>query len=112
MKATQTLYAHGQSLWQDNTTRGMLDSGQIQHCIDGYAVTGLTSNPSISEKAIESGDCDDAIREMIKIPGTAESLPAIIECVASGAPVNVTLLFSVDQYRAAADAYLAGVEGR
>ncbi len=49
---------------------------------------------------------------LIKIPGTVEGLPAITECVASGVPVNVTLLFSPDQYRAAADAYLAGVEGR
>ena len=184
MKATQTLHEHGQSLWLDNITRGMLDSGQIQHYIDRYAVTGLTSNPSIFDQAIESGDYDDAIREksgtglsdeelffelaiedlrraadkflpvhertdsvdgwvslevspllaydtaatieaakalyaraarrnlLIKIPGTVEGLPAITECVASGVPVNVTLLFSPDQYRAAADAYLAGVEGR
>ncbi len=49
---------------------------------------------------------------LIKIPGTAEGLPAITECVASGVPVNVTLLFSADQYGAAADAYLAGVERR
>jgi transaldolase len=49
---------------------------------------------------------------LIKIPGTAEGLPAITECIASGVPVNVTLLFSADQYRAAADAYLAGVERR
>jgi transaldolase len=49
---------------------------------------------------------------LIKIPGTREGLPAITECVASGVPINVTLLFSADQYRAAADAYLSGVERR
>jgi transaldolase len=184
VKATQILHERGQSLWLDNITRGMLDRGQLRHYIDRYAVTGLTSNPSIFDKAIESGDYDDAIREQsrtglsdeerflelaiedlrraadeflpvhertdgvdgwvslevspllahdtaatidaarslharvarpnlfIKIPGTAEGLPAITECIAAGVPVNVTLLFSADQYRAAADAYLAGVERR
>ena len=48
----------------------------------------------------------------IKIPGTAEGLPAITECIASGVPVNVTLLFSADQYRAAADAYMDGTARR
>ncbi|MEV8511538.1 transaldolase [Dactylosporangium sp. NPDC051484] len=184
MKATQTLHEHGQSLWLDNITRALLDSGQIQHYIDKYSITGLTSNPSIFDKAIESGYYDDAIREksaiglsdeelfyelaiedlrraadeflpvhertdgvdgwvslevspllaydtagtieaaktlhakaarpnlLIKIPGTAEGLPAITECIASGVPVNVTLLFSPEQYEAAADAYLTGAERR
>ncbi|MFE4721576.1 transaldolase family protein, partial [Streptomyces sp. NPDC056728] len=40
----------------------MLDTGQIQHYIDQYSVSGLTSNPSIFDKAIGSGDYDDAIR--------------------------------------------------
>jgi transaldolase len=48
----------------------------------------------------------------IKIPGTAEGLPAIEECIASGVPINVTLLFSAEQYRAAAEAYLRGIERR
>jgi transaldolase len=48
----------------------------------------------------------------IKIPGTAESLPAIEECIYSRIPVNVTLLFSAEQYEAAAEAYLRGVERR
>lgn len=184
MKATQILHEHGQSLWLDNITRDMLDSGQLQNYIDNYAVTGLTSNPSIFDKAISSGSYDEAIRTksaagrsdeelffelaiedlqraadlflpihertdgvdgwvslevspllaydteqtieavreiharagrsnlFIKIPGTAEGLPAITECIASGIPVNVTLLFSADHYRAAADAYLTGVEQR
>jgi transaldolase len=184
VKATQALHELGQSLWLDNITRGMLDAGQIRRYIDGYAVTGLTSNPSIFDAAIESGDYDDAIRAkadtglsgeelffelaiedlqraadeflpihertdgvdgwvslevspllaydtaatveaakalhrraarrnlFIKIPGTAEGLPAVSECVACGVPVNVTLLFSADHYRAAADAYLTGVQRR
>jgi transaldolase len=62
MRATQTLHERGQSLWLDNITRSMLDSGKIQKFIDEYSVTGLTSNPSIFDKAIGSGDYDDAIR--------------------------------------------------
>jgi transaldolase len=48
----------------------------------------------------------------IKIPGTAESLPAVEEAIFAGIPVNVTLLFSREQYLAAAEAYLRGVERR
>ena len=184
MKASEMLHQHGQSLWLDNIKRSLLDNGQIQRYIDQYSVTGLTSNPSIFDEAIGSGDYDDAIRArasdglsseqlffalaiedlqraadlflpihertdgvdgwvslevspelaydtqatveaaktlhakaarrnlFIKIPGTAEGLPAITEAIAAGIPVNVTLLFSADHYRAAADAYLKGVERR
>ena len=48
----------------------------------------------------------------IKIPGTPAGLPAIEDAIAAGVPVNVTLLFSADQYAAAADAWLRGVERR
>jgi transaldolase len=184
VKATETLHERGQSLWLDNITRSLLDNGTIQQYIDSYSVTGLTSNPSIFDKAVGSGYYDNAIRTksgrglssedlffelaiedlrraadlflpihertdridgwvslevspllaydtvktveaarslharaaranlFIKIPGTPEGLPAITEAIAAGVPVNVTLLFSVDHYRAAADAYLQGVERR
>ena len=49
---------------------------------------------------------------LIKIPGTKEGLPAIEEAIFAGIPVNVTLLFSADQYLAAADAFMRGVERR
>ena len=49
---------------------------------------------------------------MIKIPGTPEGLPAIEEATFAGIPVNVTLLFSAEQYVAAAEAYLRGIERR
>lgn len=62
MKATQKLNELGQSLWLDNITRSMLDSGQLQRYIEGHSVTGLTSNPSIFDKAINTGDYDEAIR--------------------------------------------------
>ena len=48
----------------------------------------------------------------IKIPGTKEGLPAIEEAIFAGIPVNVTLLFSRDQYLAAAEAFLRGIERR
>ncbi len=184
MRATERLHEQGQSLWLDNITRSMLDGGTIEHYIKDYSVTGLTSNPSIFDKAIGSGDYDDAIRTkaaaglsgedlffdlavedlqraadlfapihqrtdgvdgwvslevspllaydttqtveaakalhakagrpnlFIKIPGTPQGLPAITEAIAAGVPVNVTLLFSADHYRAAAGAYLDGVERR
>ena len=184
MKATEILHERGQSLWLDNIARSMLDDGTLQRYIDSYSVTGLTSNPSIFDKAIGSGYYDDAIRSkaarnlspeelffdlaiedlqraadlflgihertdgidgwvslevspllaydtvrtieaakalharagrpnlFIKIPGTPEGLPAITETIAAGVPVNVTLLFSADQYLATADAYLKGVERR
>ena len=49
---------------------------------------------------------------LIKIPGTKEGLPAIEDAIFAGIPVNVTLLFSDDQYLAAADAFMRGVERR
>jgi transaldolase len=49
---------------------------------------------------------------LIKIPGTPEGLPAIEEAIFAGVPINVTLLFSDDQYRAAADAFMRGIERR
>ena len=62
MKATAKLHELGQSIWLDNITREMLDSGRLERYIDQYSVTGLTSNPSIFDKAIASGAYDDAIR--------------------------------------------------
>ena len=74
MKATETLNERGQSLWLDNITRSMLDDGTIQKYIDSYSVTGLTSNPSIFDKAIGSGDYDDAIRSKAGQGLSAEEL--------------------------------------
>src|SRR6516165_2938878 len=49
---------------------------------------------------------------LIKVPGTPEGLPAIEEAIFAGVPINVTLLFSAEQYVAAADAYMRGIERR
>ena len=56
MKATQELHDLGQSLWLDNITRTMLDDGTLEGYIDDLSVTGLTSNPTIFEKAVTAGD--------------------------------------------------------
>lgn len=63
MNPTQQLHATGQSLWLDNITRDLLASGTLRRYVDDLSVTGLTSNPTIFDKAIqESGAYDDAIR--------------------------------------------------
>jgi transaldolase len=63
MNATRQLRDLGQSLWLDNITRGLLTTGTLSRYIRELAVTGLTSNPTIFDQAIQSGDFyDDAIR--------------------------------------------------
>src|SRR5712671_956074 len=185
MKATQLLHNLGQSIWLDNTTRDLLNSGTLKRYVTELSVTGLTSNPTIFDQAIKNSTAyDAAIREnlskgksgealffdlaleditraadlfrpvydqtdsvdgwvslevspllaydtvstlgaakdlharagrpnlFIKIPGTREGLPAIEEAIFAGIPINVTLLFSHQQYLAAAEAYLRGIERR
>src|SRR5262247_3490070 len=185
MKATRILHDLGQSLWLDNITRDLVNSGTLKRYIDELSVTGLTSNPTIFDHAIKnSSSYDAAIRKglgdgkageelffelaledltraadlfrpvfdrtngvdgwvslevspllahdaastisaaktlharaarsnlFIKIPGTKEGLPAIEESIFAGVPVNVTLLFSREQYVAAAEAFLRGIERR
>jgi transaldolase len=60
MKTTRALAELGQSLWLDNITRPMLDSGTLARYIDELDVTGLTSNPTIYDKAIGGSDAYDA----------------------------------------------------
>jgi transaldolase len=64
MKATQLLCNLGQSIWLDNITRDLLDSGTLKHYIDELSVTGLTSNPTIFNHAIKNSPAySAAIRE-------------------------------------------------
>src|SRR5208282_2573511 len=66
MKATQQLNQLGQSLWLDNITRELLDSGTLKRYIDDLTVTGLTSNPTIFDNAItHSKSYDPEIRELV-----------------------------------------------
>jgi transaldolase len=65
MKPTKQLHDLGQSLWVDNITRTMLDDGTLAGYIDELSVTGLTSNPTIFDKAIGAGDAyDEQIAEL------------------------------------------------
>jgi transaldolase / glucose-6-phosphate isomerase len=180
----QELLNYGQSMWLDYIRRDLFTTGKLKQLIDDDGLRGMTSNPSIFEKAIaESSLYDDilkslvsrsdldttgrfeqiAIRDiqdaadalrgvydqsnfhdgyvslevspylarktketidearrlwktvqrdnvMIKVPGTAEGLPAIRQLVGEGLNINITLLFAQEVYEEVAEAYLAGLE--
>jgi transaldolase len=75
MKATKLLHNLGQSLWLDNITRDLLDSGTLKRYIDELSVTGLTSNPTIFENAIKNSTAYDAdIRNKLKDGKSGEEL--------------------------------------
>ena len=75
MKATQLLHELGQSLWLDNITRELLDSGTLKRYIDELSVTGLTSNPTIFDHAIKnSTGYDDTIRKKLSQGKSGEGL--------------------------------------
>lgn len=75
MKATQLLHDLGQSLWLDNITRDLLDSGTLKRYIDELSVTGLTSNPTIFDHAIKnSATYDPAIRKKLSEGKSGEAL--------------------------------------
>ena len=178
------LLKYGQSVWLDYIRRNLIISGELKRLIDEDGLRGMTSNPSIFEKAIAgSTDYTDflnslrdrtdldakaryellAIRDiqdaadlmrpvydsakrkdgfvslevspylahdtqgtiaearrlwksvsrdnvMIKVPGTAEGVPAIKQLISEGMNINVTLLFSQQVYEQVAEAYMAGLE--
>jgi transaldolase len=183
MNHTRYLTELGQALWLDNINRQLLDDGTLARYIHDFHVSGLTSNPSIFEKAILGSDlydeaiwnststtaeavCQDlmlgdlrraarlfdskhrsshgadgwvslevsplladdtrrtiaAVADLhnrahcrnlfIKIPGTQAGARAIEESTFAGIPINVTLLFSREQYRVAAEAWMRGIERR
>ena len=65
MTATEQLHDLGQSLWLDNITRDMLDDGTLESYIADHSISGLTSNPTIFDKAISQGHAyDDQIAEL------------------------------------------------
>jgi transaldolase len=75
MRATQLLHNLGQSIWLDNITRDLLDTGTLRRYIDEFSVTGLTSNPTIFENAIrKSGSYDLPIREKLGAGRSGEEL--------------------------------------
>ena len=178
------LLSFGQSVWLDYIRRDLLTSGELKRLIEDDGLRGMTSNPTIFEKAITGGTLYDdllnslrsrtdldakgryeilAIRDiqdaadflrpvyqsskrrdgyvslevspylardtkgtieearrlwkavgrdniMIKIPGTAEGIPAFQQAISEGININVTLLFAQDVYVKVAEAYIAGLE--
>jgi len=75
MKATAKLHDVGQSIWLDNITRDLLESGTLARYIAELSVTGLTSNPTIFDHAIKgSSDYDAAIRSKLKTGKSGEAL--------------------------------------
>src|SRR5216117_4584431 len=75
MNATGTLHDRGQSLWLDNITRDLLETGTLARYIKELSVTGLTSNPTIFDHAIKnSHDYDAAIREKTAAGLSGETL--------------------------------------
>jgi transaldolase len=75
MKATETLHDRGQSLWLDNITRDLLESGTLNRYIGDLAVTGLTSNPTIFDHAIKNSRAyDTAIRRKVEEGKSGEDL--------------------------------------
>jgi transaldolase / glucose-6-phosphate isomerase len=184
MNPVKALENHGQSVWLDFLARGFVAKGDLQKLIDSDGVKGVTSNPSIFEKAIGSSDeydgaigkalksgdrpvaelfeqlavediqhAADVLRPvydqlqgsdgfvslevspylaldtkgtiveaerlwkdvsrknlMVKVPATAEGLPAIRHLIGEGISINITLLFSQKVYVQVAEAYLSGLE--
>src|SRR5215831_6990731 len=75
MKATKLLHNLGQSLWLDNITRDLLNSGTLKRYIEELSITGLTSNPTIFDHAIKnSTGYDDAIRGRLAQGRASEAL--------------------------------------
>jgi transaldolase len=177
------LAEHDQSIWFDTLSRTLIETGGLKKMMAADAVTGVTSNPSIFQKALAEGDAyDEQMKEllkssddpseiffglaledirnacdilrpafdrsggndgfvsmevepgiaydtersfdqarwiakevdrpnlMVKIPATMAGLPAIEECTAKGTSINITLIFSLERYKAVVEAYLRGLE--
>jgi transaldolase len=75
MKVTQQLHDLGQRIWLDNMTRELMISGTLQRYISDYAVTGLTSNPTIFHNALKgSSFYDESIRKKFRAGKSAEEI--------------------------------------
>jgi len=105
VKATARLHELGQSLWLDNITRTMLGDGTLQGYIEELSVTGLTSNPTIFDKAISGGDAyDEQIAELSDAADAGEG-------VGANADERIFFELALADLRDAADLF-AGVHGR
>ncbi|MBM4101970.1 MAG: transaldolase, partial [Phycisphaerae bacterium] len=106
MKSTALLSMTGQSIWLDNITRKLLDSGQLSQWIRDLSVVGLTSNPSIFEKAVTgSKDYDAQVSAL-----AAKGLPAeqvFFECAISDLTRACDLFRSVHERTGGMDGWVS-----
>src|SRR5512146_589526 len=104
MKPTARLHEQGQSLWLDNITRTMLADGTLAGYIDELSVTGLTSNPTIFDKAISGGDAyDEQIAELA--PGASSTEEIFFELAISDLRDATDLFGQVHEQTAGVDGY-------
>jgi len=110
VKPTARLHELGQSLWLDNITRAMLGDGTLEGYIRDLSVTGLTSNPSIFDKAISSGsDYDQQIAEDGPSADSTEEL--FFKLAIAGAPVCKWTLYDTGYTERYMDTPYANAEG-
>lgn len=106
MKATQKLHDTGQSLWIDDITRDMLDSGTLAKYISELSVTGLTSNPTIFDRAVTKSDkYDDEIRRLLKSGLKGE--PLFFELALQDLSRAADLFLPVHQQTATVDGWVS-----
>jgi transaldolase len=106
VKATQKLHDAGQSLWIDDITRDMLDSGTLKKYIEELSVTGLTSNPTIFDKAISKSDFyDEAIRKLMK--GGLSGEPLFFELAIEDLSRAADMFLPVHQRTATVDGWVS-----
>ena len=106
MKATQKLHDIGQSLWIDDITRDMLDSGTLAKYISELSVTGLTSNPTIFDRAVtHSAKYDDEIRRLLA--GGLKGEPLFFELALQDLSRAADLFLPVHQKTATVDGWVS-----
>ncbi len=105
--ATQQLIQHGQSVWLDYIRRGLLLSGEVDRMVAGGRITGMTSNPTIFDKAIsESGDYEEALQSIIRM-GEADPYDAFVALAAEDIRLAADALRSVYESTEAVDGYVS-----
>ena len=105
--ATQQLIHHGQSVWLDYIRRGLLLSGEVDRMVAGGRITGMTSNPTIFDKAIsESGDYEEALQSIIRM-GEADPYDAFVALAAEDIRLAADALRPVYESTEAVDGYVS-----
>ncbi len=105
--ATEQLIQHGQSVWLDYIRRGLLRSGEVDRMVAEGWITGMTSNPTIFDKAIsESGDYEEALQAIIRM-GEADPYDAFVALASEDIQLAADALRPVYESTAAVDGYVS-----